>query len=580
MPVSPVSRTRKLFLAIIAKNESARIEATIQSAKSFVDQIYVLDSGSSDDTREIVTNSGAKIFESSWSNDFSALRNELLEEIEKDAELGDFVLWMNAGELFDTRTVEQFARFTESQLDPESAYFLVIRRALPENGETLAELMHSNDAFRNGSRSEREEEIIELRLLPLRQKIRYSGRLRESVFLSVQESGVKLNALPGRILRLSPLLDVKGRERRAKRTLEIIEAAKANNEPLSDEMLLERAEAILWLGNPVASREFYREILETTESGNIALEAFYRIDDTFRAERNTSNEPLENLGAGIEKFPRDLQLLSLLGGLLQQRKQFEIAIRTMETAVKYGQLAFDVWHRWRVRNTIIRNLGLTFRMFGEYDRALELFEEYFEEVKDDPEIVRNMVDLYILKGEEEKGTQTAKLLWNGAELEVMEKVITGASRASRNDWEGAKQPLSEAFEAGNRDVLCLRWYSLVLLSSCKFEEARPVLEEWRKYDIENIEPRAFLFASRFPERFSEILNLIGNTDIESLINPSEANGTGAIPQSLELIWESMINPMKTADTTNAEEHSLEEEIDFDMFEIDSAGSNRTGIKIR
>lgn len=83
----------KLSLCIIAKNEESTLPKCIRSAKSIVDEVVVLDTGSTDKTVAIASENGAKVYEYEWNNDFSAARNEALRYV-----TGDWVLVLDADE--------------------------------------------------------------------------------------------------------------------------------------------------------------------------------------------------------------------------------------------------------------------------------------------------------------------------------------------------------------------------------------------------------------------------------------------------------------------------------------------------
>lgn len=51
---------------IIAQNEADRIARTIQSVKSWVDEVVVVDSGSTDDTVAVAQNAHARVISQSW----------------------------------------------------------------------------------------------------------------------------------------------------------------------------------------------------------------------------------------------------------------------------------------------------------------------------------------------------------------------------------------------------------------------------------------------------------------------------------------------------------------------------------
>lgn len=83
----------KLSLCIIAKNEESTLPKCIRSAKSIVDEIVVLDTGSTDKTVAIAEENGAKVYKYEWNNNFSAARNEALRYV-----TGDWVLVLDADE--------------------------------------------------------------------------------------------------------------------------------------------------------------------------------------------------------------------------------------------------------------------------------------------------------------------------------------------------------------------------------------------------------------------------------------------------------------------------------------------------
>lgn len=53
---------RKIAAVILSKNEEKNIQAVIENARNSVDEIIVIDSGSTDRTVEIARQCGAKVF--------------------------------------------------------------------------------------------------------------------------------------------------------------------------------------------------------------------------------------------------------------------------------------------------------------------------------------------------------------------------------------------------------------------------------------------------------------------------------------------------------------------------------------
>ncbi len=60
---------------MIAKNEEKFLEKCLNSVKSIADEIIIVDTGSTDKTKEIAKKFNAKVYDFKWNNDFSKARN-------------------------------------------------------------------------------------------------------------------------------------------------------------------------------------------------------------------------------------------------------------------------------------------------------------------------------------------------------------------------------------------------------------------------------------------------------------------------------------------------------------------------
>ena len=71
-------------LCMIVKNEEDVLERCLKSVAGLVDEIIIVDTGSTDRTREIATHFTNQIFDFPWQDDFSAARNEAFSHASMD----------------------------------------------------------------------------------------------------------------------------------------------------------------------------------------------------------------------------------------------------------------------------------------------------------------------------------------------------------------------------------------------------------------------------------------------------------------------------------------------------------------
>ena len=513
----------RLAVGIIVKDEQDRLAATLKSVQPLTDLVYVLDTGSTDQTVKLAECMNVKVSETAFHGDFSAVRNELIRIVEADGQ-ADWLLWINAGEHFDAVTVDDFQEFLADSLEADATYMMVLRRP-----GGLTDAKHDLD-----------EETIDLRLMPLRKGLQFTGILNESLLPFVSNLMLRLSAAPGRILCPSRAVDSERWQQRALRDMRILEAPERQGERITDDLLLRRAESLAIFGEHAVARCDYLQLIEKTDQTNLRLEALYGLWATFTPSPIAPNEMTQALLVGIDHFPVDMQLLTFMGAHMQKIGRLDLAVKTFETAIKHGQTLLDVWHRVHIREQAVINLGLVHRLQGNGREAMRVMESNLDLIEDHASFGRHLLDLYIVEIQEYKAHEFAAALWGGEELDEIREVLTGACRAAAGAWAAAVIPLESAYLGGCRDVLCLRWYAMTLLALTRFPEAIRVLEEWLAIDPTNSEASAFHFAAGQPERFNEIMEQIHHTQMQALGIAVPRTGKSSHPDNSDAVREMIV----------------------------------------
>lgn len=101
-----------ITVCMIVKNEENTLETCLESIKSIVDEIVIVDTGSSDKTKEIANKYTEKIYDYKWSDDFSEARNFSFKKATKD-----YILWMDADEFIDEDNISKLIKLKENLND-------------------------------------------------------------------------------------------------------------------------------------------------------------------------------------------------------------------------------------------------------------------------------------------------------------------------------------------------------------------------------------------------------------------------------------------------------------------------------
>lgn len=111
-----------ISLCMIVKNEEATIERCLRSVEQIVDEIIIVDTGSTDKTKELVKQFTEKVFDFEWIDDFSAARNYAFSKATQE-----YILWLDADDIF---------------LDEDRQQFLELKAVLSRETDAVSMLYH------------------------------------------------------------------------------------------------------------------------------------------------------------------------------------------------------------------------------------------------------------------------------------------------------------------------------------------------------------------------------------------------------------------------------------------------------
>ncbi|AFM39661.1 glycosyl transferase [Desulfosporosinus acidiphilus SJ4] len=132
----------KISLCMIVKNEADNLNRCLKSVSDIVDEIIIVDTGSTDSTCDIAQQHGAKVHHFLWNDNFSDARNSSLDRAQ-----GDWVLFLDADEELSPSSRDRLTPLLECE-DIEG-YFVKIINYLGREGwtETVPDLVFR--LFRN-----------------------------------------------------------------------------------------------------------------------------------------------------------------------------------------------------------------------------------------------------------------------------------------------------------------------------------------------------------------------------------------------------------------------------------------------
>lgn len=169
---------------MIVKNEEAFLEQCLQSVQGLVDEIIIVDTGSTDKTKKIALRFTSKVYDFKWCDDFAAARNESLKYA-----TGDWILVLDADEVISK---EDFAVIKELISDNFIYGYSLTQRSYTNNSSREGFNIRSQDNYSEGEGYLGWTESKIVRLFRNKKDILFKGAVHELVEDSLRDSNLKV----------------------------------------------------------------------------------------------------------------------------------------------------------------------------------------------------------------------------------------------------------------------------------------------------------------------------------------------------------------------------------------------------
>src|SRR5262249_45544502 len=234
----------RISLTMIVKNEEVALPACLDAARPWVDEIVVVDTGSTDRTRAIAADYGARVYDWAWRDDFAAARNESLRHA-----TGDWILALDADEVLTPEAGPALRRACE---DPGDVVGYDVKIVCPREGDGgLVRLNWFPRLFRN---------------LP---GVRWEGVIHEQIVTSLAGRG-RIVKCPVEVLHSGYTLSPEEMQAKARRNIALLER-QLRDEPDYAPGWFQLAETYVMAGRLDDAVDAYRRSLRLVEVSRLTL---------------------------------------------------------------------------------------------------------------------------------------------------------------------------------------------------------------------------------------------------------------------------------------------------------------------
>lgn len=304
----------KISACYIAKNEAKNLAKSIKSLKNQVNEIVVVDTGSTDNTMNVARKLGAKVYSFPWQDDFSKARNFALSKAK-----GDWLILLDADEYFTAKTACNIRQ--------------VIRQAQQVDGLLVQLVNHDVD------KAEVQNYFNALRIVRKQVGLHYEGMIHEELKLS-GDNTMKLAQVPANMLEIYHTgYATSVSQQKIKRNLQMLQQAVANGQ---SEESLARYFCDCYFGlDDMEKCEYYgwMEIRKGRQSLNFGSRCHQVLMNYYGqrtdAEGMTKRRQLAEIS--VEQYPEVPDFWAEYSECFYQAGEYDQAIAAMEKALQLMQ---------------------------------------------------------------------------------------------------------------------------------------------------------------------------------------------------------------------------------------------------
>jgi len=293
-------------LCMIVKNEEDVIARCLESVKNHVDEIIIVDTGSTDKTKEVLSNYDVKLYEFAWNDNFSDARN-----FAKDKATMDWILQLDADEYFLKGEAEKLKQ--EIEKTKKNSLSIQITN-LVRNNEKGAAHTYAR-LFKN---------------LP---EIQYNFAIHEQVFMNGESVETEITNI--RIMHTGYTTETYKRKNKNARNMKMIQNELKKN-PTNSFMLFNMGNEYSTQEKYDKALEFYKKAYKHSEGKGVAFAIVQNIIKTL-IRLNRKDEALKIIHDAKLIYQDYTDIFYFEAEILEEKGFIEDAKRAYEKCLELGE---------------------------------------------------------------------------------------------------------------------------------------------------------------------------------------------------------------------------------------------------
>jgi GT2 family glycosyltransferase/tetratricopeptide (TPR) repeat protein/2-polyprenyl-3-methyl-5-hydroxy-6-metoxy-1,4-benzoquinol methylase len=340
-----------LSMCMIARNNTKTLRAALESIRPHVDDMVVVDTGSTDDTPEIARSLGARVFQFPWCDSFAAARNESLRHA-----WGRWIFWMDSDDTIDEKNGRQLRE---------------LARRTPANSPIMGYVVSVHCPSTNPADPEGFTRVTHIKLIRNLPQLQFDHRIHEQILPSIEKSGGKVEQTNLFVVHSGYDTSPEGQKRKIERDLRLLhlELSERPDHPFT---LFNLGMTYADIGRPSEAINYLERCLAHSNETSSHVRKTHALLSFCHASLGNEKRAWQACERGLGTFPLDAELRFRKGALLHSQGRLDEAARTYQDLLDNPESAHYTSVNVGVNGHLTRhNLALVYLDQGDGARAEE-----------------------------------------------------------------------------------------------------------------------------------------------------------------------------------------------------------------
>lgn len=344
-----------LSLCMIVRDSERTLRQALASAQPFMDEMIVVDTGSTDATRQLAQDLDARVFDFPWRDDFSAARNYSLNQA-----TGDWIFWMDADDVLPPESGRTLRQVITEHPARDAAFWVTVEQQLTDENERTKVTRHGH-----------------VKLFPRHPEIRFRYRVHEQVADSIRQLGLA-RKMSGAVIRHTRRDTPQATAARMERNLRLLKLDLAD---LPDDPVIHLHLAMTYLGLPDHADdavEYAQRCLQGLPPDSSARSHAYLVLAKAQRQAGDPDAEFQTCLEAHRESPDNAVILLILGGLYERRGGLQDAAGCYRRVIDSGKLQISMQHDPDILSRSAVSLGRLYIRMGRRGQAETVWREFLE----------------------------------------------------------------------------------------------------------------------------------------------------------------------------------------------------------